>query len=85
MSSSLRNSLRAGICALALGAAATGGAQATEGYFVEGVSARDQALGGAGMANPTEALTIANNPAGPCRCRSPIQRRSFTVQSEPAI
>ncbi len=63
MASRLRNSFRAGICALALGAA-TGGAQATEGYFVEGVSARDQALGGAGMANPADALTTANNPAG---------------------
>lgn len=64
MASRLRNSFRAGVCALALGAAATGGAQATDGYFVEGVSARDQALGGAGSANPADSLTITNNPAG---------------------
>ncbi len=64
MASKMKNSLRVGFCALALGAAATGGAQATEGYFMEGVSAREQAIGGAGMANPADALTTANNPAG---------------------
>ena len=48
--------LRASVCILALCAAATG-AQATDGYFVEGASAREQALGGAGMANPADALT----------------------------
>ena len=64
MASRMRNSFCAGVCLLALGAATTGGAQATEGYFVEGVSARDQALGGAGIANPADALTTANNPAG---------------------
>jgi len=64
MASIFKNFLRAGVCALALSAAATTVAQATEGYFVEGASARDQALAGAGMADPTEALTNANNPAG---------------------
>jgi len=57
------NALRTGLCALAL-AAATGGAHATEGYFIEGAGARDQALAGAGMANSQDALTVANNPAG---------------------
>jgi long-chain fatty acid transport protein len=55
--------LRASVCILALCAAATG-AQATDGYFVEGASAREQALGGAGSANPGDSLTNANNPAG---------------------
>jgi long-chain fatty acid transport protein len=63
MASRMRTIFRACVCSLAL-AAASGGARATEGYFVEGVSARDQALGGAGMANPADALTNANNPAG---------------------
>jgi long-chain fatty acid transport protein len=57
------NALRTGLCALAL-AAATGAAHATEGYFIEGSGARDQALAGAGMANSQDALTVANNPAG---------------------
>lgn len=64
MAASMRNSLRAGICALALVTAATGVAQATDGYFMEGVSARDQALGGAGTANPTDSFTTFINPAG---------------------
>ena len=37
---------------------------ATDGYFVEGVSARDQAMGGAGSANPADAFTTFINPAG---------------------
>ena len=49
---------------LGLLAIAASPACATEGYFVEGVSARDQSLAGAGSANSKEALTIANNPAG---------------------
>ncbi len=64
MAASMRNSLRAGICAVALIAGATGVAQATDGYFMEGVSARDQALGGAGSANPTDSFTTFTNPAG---------------------
>ena len=62
MSGHIKTTLRAGVCALALTGA--GGAQATEGYFVEGVSARDQALGGAGIASPADALINATNPAG---------------------
>jgi len=62
MSGHINTTLRAGVCALALTGA--GGAHATEGYFVEGVSARDQALGGAGIASPADALINATNPAG---------------------
>ncbi len=61
MTMKFRHPIRAGLCALVLSA---GAAQATEGYFVEGVSAREQALGGAGIADLQDALTIANNPAG---------------------
>ncbi len=64
MAASIRNSLRSGLCALALVAAATGVAHATDGYFMEGVSARDQALGGAGSANPADSFTTFINPAG---------------------
>ncbi len=62
MSQRIGNTLRAGLCVIAVSAATA--AQATEGYFVEGVSARDQALGGAGIANPGDALINASNPAG---------------------
>lgn len=54
--------LRASACALLVGLA--GAAQATEGYFQEGVSPREKAIGGAGVADSRDALTIANNPAG---------------------
>ncbi len=64
MTSTFRRALCAGLSTLALSAGAVNSAKATEGYFVEGVSARDQALGGATSANPADALTIANNPAG---------------------
>ncbi|MGO8738825.1 OmpP1/FadL family transporter [Rhodoblastus sp.] len=54
-----------GVSLTALSLAATAGvAHATDGYFVEGATARDQSLAGAGSADPTESLTIANNPAG---------------------
>jgi long-chain fatty acid transport protein len=52
------------LSAVALSLATLGGASATEGYFLEGVGAREQALGGAGVADSKDALTIANNPAG---------------------
>ncbi len=64
MNSSFKRALCAGLSAMALSAGAISVAHATDGYFVEGVSAREQALGGAGMANPADALTTANNPAG---------------------
>ncbi|MCI4680686.1 outer membrane protein transport protein [Rhodoblastus acidophilus] len=51
----------ANLAALVLTAATA--AHATEGYFVEGESARQQSLAGAGSANPATALSIAVNPA----------------------
>lgn len=50
--------------ALAALLAAAKTAHATEGYFLDGVGAREQALGGAGVASSVNALSIANNPAG---------------------
>jgi long-chain fatty acid transport protein len=50
--------------ALFIGSAAIGAAHATEGYSVEGVSPKEIGTGGAGVADPRDALTIANNPAG---------------------
>jgi long-chain fatty acid transport protein len=47
-----------------MGVAAAQPAFATDGYFQEGFSAREKALGGAGAADPADAMTIANNPAG---------------------
>jgi long-chain fatty acid transport protein len=64
MNSTCKRALCAGLSALALSAGAIGSANATDGYFVEGVSARDQALGGAGSANPADAFTTFINPAG---------------------
>lgn len=58
-----RHLLGVSLTALSL-AVSAGAAHATDGYFVEGASARDQSLAGGGSANPTEALTNANNPAG---------------------
>lgn len=55
--------MRATACALLMGGVA-GGAQATEGYFQEGVSVREKAIGGAGTADSRDAMTISNNPAG---------------------
>lgn len=51
------------LSALTFGAAVSG-AHATEGYFVEGASAREQSLAGAGSANPSSAISISENPAG---------------------
>lgn len=43
----------------------TGGvAQATEGYFQHGYGARQQALGGAGVADSRDAMALSLNPAG---------------------
>lgn len=39
-------------------------AEATNGYFSHGYSASQIAMGGAGTANPDDALTVAQNPAG---------------------
>ena len=39
-------------------------AQATNGYFIEGVGPKAQAMAGTGIALPQDALAAANNPAG---------------------
>ena len=52
-----------GLSALALCVMAPA-ANATEGYFQSGYSAVQQALAGSGVANPEDAMTLANNPAG---------------------
>jgi long-chain fatty acid transport protein len=56
--------LGVGLSALAFIASTAPRASATEGYFVQGVGAREEALGGTGVADSKDALTIANNPAG---------------------
>jgi long-chain fatty acid transport protein len=63
----LSHALRAfgvGLSALLFAASTAQRASATEGYFVQGVGARESALGGTGVADSKDALTIANNPAG---------------------
>ena len=57
-----RNLLGASVAVMALATAT--GAHATEGYFVEGASAREQSLAGAGSADPSTAISISENPAG---------------------
>ena len=85
MTSTYRRALYAGLSTLALSAGAVDSAKATEGYFVEGVSPREQALGGAGSANPADALTIANNPAGLVDVGHQINIDMSPVQSESRI
>ena len=43
---------------------AAGTAEATEGYFQHGFGARQQALGGAGVADSRDAMSLSLNPAG---------------------
>ncbi len=64
MTGALSRVLRTTACAILIGTLTAGAANATEGYFQEGVSPREKATGGAGVADPRDALTIANNPAG---------------------
>ena len=64
MTTAITRPARAISCAFLLSLLNAAGAQATEGYFQEGVSVREKATGGAGVADPRDALTIANNPAG---------------------
>jgi long-chain fatty acid transport protein len=47
-----------------MGCIVTGQAQATEGYFQHGFGVRSAAVGGAGVADPADAMAIATNPAG---------------------
>ena len=54
----------AGIGFLALATFAVGEAQATEGYFQYGYGARQGALGGAGVADSRDAMSLSLNPAG---------------------
>ena len=49
---------------LALATFAAGEAQATEGYFQYGYGARQGALGGAGVADLRDAMSLSLNPAG---------------------
>ena len=62
---SVRKAALAGAAgALIAGVLAGTPASATEGYFQHGYSAIQKAEGGAGVANPEEAMTLATNPAG---------------------
>lgn len=51
------------ICVTAM-SFASGAAQATEGYFQYGYGARQEALGGAGVADSRDAMSLSLNPAG---------------------
>ena len=53
---------QAAVFTLALAAAS--GAKATEGYFLGGYGATQTSLSGAGVANPTDAMSMTLNPAG---------------------
>ena len=61
----LRNTLFAGaaISAFALGLGIEA-ANATEGYFQNGIGARHKAFAGAGVADSRDATATTNNPAG---------------------
>ncbi|GMG87681.1 OmpP1/FadL family transporter [Biformimicrobium ophioploci] len=61
----MTNPTRISAAALAIAAPLFSGAvQATNGYFVEGVGPKSQAMAGVGIALPQDALAAANNPAG---------------------
>lgn len=67
MRQGLRNAVdkaaRIVICVTAISLAGSG-AQATEGYFQYGYGARQAALGGAGVADSRDAMSLSLNPAG---------------------
>ena len=65
------------IC-LASGLAATGVAQATNGYQLIGIGAYQKSLGGAGTANPGSAMTAITNPAGMARIG---KRADFSMEA----
>src|SRR5271154_5341550 len=48
----------------AIGLTYAGGAKATEGYFLAGAGATQTSLAGAGVADPTDAMSATLNPAG---------------------
>ena len=59
-----RHGIRIGIAALTLAFIGSGGARATEGYFLGGYGATQTGLAGAGVANSTDAMSLTLNPAG---------------------
>lgn len=58
-----RASLKLSVCAAAVFSACTA-AEATDGYFQYGFGARQEALGGAGVADSRDAMSLSLNPAG---------------------
>lgn len=68
-------------------------AQATEGYFLNGISIRDKGVAGAGVADPKTPLTIGVNPAGIAEIPSQVElgvslfmpRRQFTGSGGPGF
>lgn len=58
-----RGALKFTVCAAAV-SLACGAAKATEGYFQYGYGARQGALGGAGVADSRDAMSLSLNPAG---------------------
>lgn len=74
-------------------AGCSGTAQATEGYFLNGTSVRDQGVAGAGIADPQDPLALANNPASLAEIDSQIEigaslfmpRRQYTGSGGPGF
>ena len=68
-------------------------ASATEGYFQHGYGVKQKALGGAGVAHATDAMSLAINPAGMVHVKRQFQaqvsafspRRSFTGSGGPSF
>ena len=55
--------LQRGLMAVAISAAMSSSALATNGYFTHGIGTHSKAMAGAGDAMPTMAIDVANNPA----------------------
>lgn len=78
---------------IASGGLFAGAAQATEGYFQHGYGVRQQSLGGAGVADSRDAMSLAVNPAGLTHVGNQFNgaiqifspRREFDVQGGPGF
>lgn len=81
------------LCSAAAVSLLPAAAHATDGYFQDGVSIRDKAMGGSGVADPASPLSLAVNPAGIAEVDSAIElgisafspRREYTGSGDPGF
>jgi long-chain fatty acid transport protein len=81
------------LCSVAAASLFPTAAHATDGYFQDGVSIRDKAMGGAAVADPVSPLSLAVNPAGIAEIDSSVElgisafspRRQYTGSGGPGF